>query len=208
MPSEHQVQVAARIINEVCRPGYRAALNLADRVLRAVEGQWATATGSPDHDGLTGKPFAGPTPVPCDHERELRRLRHVETDLISLSWQMHDAVGDKGPGPGSPRQYLDMLIAERDAVAAQVKLLMDEVEHLRGRQAVGLSEPGPAHGLEILSETIASDDVTALSVLCPRSGCVYGASIQAPTAEVAHRMVEALAVAHEEEMEEEPDAEG
>lgn len=230
MPSEDQIKVAARIIQEVCRPGYRAALNLARRVLEAVEGQWATATGGQEEDRLRGTPFESPSRV---------RSGSFGTDqLNSLAEKLMIALGDSttlDTLTGDPGLLVDRIIAERDDLKTTLRLNADELTGLiaerdgtrvinkallKERDALALDKASrdglisdlqaevaqlraqlpspPAHEIEIISEN-SSSEVGVIEVKCPYPGCDYHAIIQAPSIGLAHRMVDALAEAHETE---------
>ena len=170
-------------------------LDSLDQVLKFIEGTWDQPRRFPDPD--TEHPLAGPTPVPCDHDREMARLRRREAELTALSWRIFEALGRKGPEDIAPEARLDLLVAERDALAIQVQLLTGELDGLRDQQD---AEPDPRHEIQILRETV-TDEGLEIRITCAYSACLYDATIRTRVGGLAHQIVDTLAEAHEDEME-------
>jgi hypothetical protein len=137
--------------------------------LSSGKGDLATSTvDGLEHAYPAGQPLTGPVPPECDHNAELARLRGHSSLLNSLAWQMVGALGgrdpdDTTPVSGSPKMLLDRLIAERDALKAEL----------------GVLRAGPAHDVEILEEARTPSDLIT-TFQCRYPGCRFGGTITMP----------------------------
>lgn len=207
MPSEDQIKAGARIIQEEDRlkgtpfesPSRARTGSFGTDQLNSLTEKLMIALGdSTTMDTLTGDPGVLVDRIIAERE-ELKTTLRLNADELTGLIAERDGT----------RVINEALLRERDALALDkasrdglIGDLQAEVARLRAQ----LPSP-PVHEIEILAE-MATESGIRVEFKCPYPKCHYEGSVHAPTGGLANRMADALARGHEEEMEEDPDAEG